>query len=130
MVRASDLWVLCVFYCHIQVFTTTEPLMTCVTHAGYYAYWLLRLEVVVRHVQIIALVQSSSLYNLKKCYVCHAGWESADVWRFDTSTRRWERVTDYQTAVQPSARERHVMVSVGMDLWMHGGWTSPGEGDS
>jgi hypothetical protein len=61
--------------------------------------------------------------------------KSAELWRFCTSTRGWERVD--RTSVNgtgPSARSGHVMTSVGLDLWMHGGRTGSGhvsgEGDS
>ncbi len=59
----------------------------------------------------------------------HAGY-SAELWRFSTSTRVWERAD--RTAANgagPSARYHHVMTSVGLDLWVHGGLTSSGEGD-
>ena len=49
---------------------------------------------------------------------------STDLWRFDTSTRRWQRV-DNNTSTNgtgPSARYGHVMTSVGVDLWLHGGF--------
>jgi hypothetical protein len=64
--------------------------------------------------------------------VPHAG-RSAELWRFSTSTRGWER--DDSTAANgagPSARGFHVMTSVGLDLWVHGGWTGSahGEGDA
>ena len=55
--------------------------------------------------------------------VPHAGF-SAELWRFSTSTRGWELVDS--TAVNgagPCARSYHVMTSVGMDLWLHGGWS-------
>jgi hypothetical protein len=29
----------------------------------------------------------------------------------------------------PSLRKSHVMTSVGLDLWLHGGWAYPGDGD-
>ncbi len=48
------------------------------------------------------------------------------LWKFDTSTRRWQRV---ENGAGPGARRSHVMVSVGLDLWMHGGITNSGEGD-
>jgi hypothetical protein len=61
--------------------------------------------------------------------VSYAGLYSDDLWRFSTSTRDWERV-NYPG---PSGRERHVMTSVGLDLWVHGGSaggeTSEGESD-
>ena len=71
----------------------------------------------------------------------HAG-SSDEIWRFDTSTRAWERV-DNKTAngAGPSARHSHVMTSVGLDLWVLGGYgygeildsggdTDSGEGDT
>jgi hypothetical protein len=60
--------------------------------------------------------------------VPHAG-HSDELWRFSTSTRRWERANS--TAVNgagPSARSDHVMTSVGLDLWVHGGDAVTGEG--
>jgi hypothetical protein len=60
---------------------------------------------------------------------------SAELWRFSTSTRVWERA-DITAAngAGPSARSDHVMTSVGLDLWLHGGLTevhtNSGEGDS
>ena len=60
----------------------------------------------------------------------HAGSLSAEMWRFSTSTRVWERA-DITTAngAGPSTRFLHVMTSVGLDLWVHGGSTGSGEGD-
>ena len=56
---------------------------------------------------------------------------SDELWRFSTSTLGWERVD--RTAVNgtgPSGRSFHVMSSVGLDLWVHGGdLTDSGEGD-
>ena len=61
----------------------------------------------------------------------HAGSLSAEMWRFSTSTRVWERA-DITTAngAGPSTRFLHVMTSVGLDLWVHGGYTGSGEGDA
>jgi hypothetical protein len=61
--------------------------------------------------------------------VSHAG-SFADMWWFDTSTRGWEQV-DNKTAngVVPSARYHHVMTSVRLDLWLHGGKTDSGDSD-
>ncbi len=62
--------------------------------------------------------------------VPHAGC-SAELWRFSTSTIGWERVDS--TAVNgdgPRARGRHVMTSVGLDLWVDGGYLETGEGDA
>jgi hypothetical protein len=61
--------------------------------------------------------------------VSHADY-SDELWRFSTSTLGWERVDIKATnGTGPSAREYHVMSSVGLDLWVHGGETSSGEGD-
>jgi hypothetical protein len=63
-------------------------------------------------------------------YVPHAG-HSAELWRFSTSAHGWERAD--RTSVNgagPSGREGHVMTSVGLDLWVHGGETDLGEGDT
>ena len=55
---------------------------------------------------------------------------SAELWRFSTSTLGWERVdSTAANGAGPSARSCHVMTSVGLDLWVHGGWTETGEGD-
>jgi hypothetical protein len=55
---------------------------------------------------------------------------SAELWWFSTSTRVWERADITVTnGTGPSARRFHVMTSVGLDLWLHGGWTGSGEGD-
>jgi hypothetical protein len=59
-------------------------------------------------------------------YVTHTG-NDAELWRFDTHTRRWELV--HNTAangVGPTGRINHVMTSVGVDLWLHGGLTEGG----
>jgi hypothetical protein len=64
--------------------------------------------------------------------VPHAG-PSSELWRFSTSTRGWERVHNGAAdGTGPSARNRHVMTSVGLDLWVYGGLTETGphgEGD-
>jgi hypothetical protein len=52
--------------------------------------------------------------------------KSAELWRFDTSTRGWERVDTTVNGTAPSARDDHVMTSVGLDLWLHGGSTGSG----
>jgi len=43
---------------------------------------------------------------------------STDLWRFDTSTRGWELVK-VTNGTAPGGREKHVMTSVGRDLWLH-----------
>ncbi len=59
----------------------------------------------------------------------HAG-RSSEMWRFSTSTRGWERVDNTSSnGAGPSARSGHVMTSVGLELWVHGGYTDLGEGD-
>ena len=57
--------------------------------------------------------------------------DSAELWRFDTSTLRWETVnsTTANGAV-PSGRSGHVMTSVDRGLWLHGGRTASGQGDT
>jgi hypothetical protein len=52
---------------------------------------------------------------------------SAELWRFSTSSRVWE-LADSTAAngAGPSARDGHVMTSVGLDLWLHGGNTGTG----
>ncbi len=61
-------------------------------------------------------------------FVPHAD-RSAELWRFSTSTRGWERVNSTAAnGAGPSARYRHVMTSVGLDLWVHGGITGSGSG--
>ncbi len=62
--------------------------------------------------------------------VPHAG-DSAELWRFSTSTLVWERVeSTAANGAGPSARCGHVMTSVGLDLWVHGGSTETGECDA
>jgi len=62
--------------------------------------------------------------------VPHAGY-SAELWRFCTSTSVWERAdSTAANGAGPSGRSRHVMTSVGLDLWVHGGGTDSGEGDA
>ena len=56
---------------------------------------------------------------------------SAELWRFSTATRGWERVDSTAAAgAGPRARDSHVMTSVGLDLWVHGGLTDSNEGDA
>jgi hypothetical protein len=64
--------------------------------------------------------------------VPHAGdYYSTELWRFSTSTRVWERAdSTAANGAGPSARGYHVMTSVGLDLWVHGGDTDSGEGDT
>ncbi len=61
--------------------------------------------------------------------VSYAGF-SDELWRFSTSTFGWELVdSTVANGPGPSGRSHHVMSSVGLDLWVHGGGTSSGEGD-
>jgi hypothetical protein len=48
---------------------------------------------------------------------------STELWRFDTSTREWEgfQTNTVDNGAAPSVRAGHVMTSVGLDLWVHGG---------
>jgi hypothetical protein len=48
---------------------------------------------------------------------------SNELWRFDTSRRGWEQ-TITSTVPTGNGRSSHVMTSVGLNLWMHGGKTS------
>jgi hypothetical protein len=63
-------------------------------------------------------------------FMPHAGL-SAELWRFSTSTLVWERAdSTAANGAGPSARFHHVMTSVGLDLWVHGGYTGSGSGDA
>jgi hypothetical protein len=63
--------------------------------------------------------------------VPHAGL-SAELWRFSTSTRVWERAdSTAANGAGPSGRSSHVMTSVGLDLWVYGArYTYSSEGDA
>ena len=55
---------------------------------------------------------------------------SAELWRFSTSSRVWELANSTAAnGAVPSARDGHVMTSVGLDLWLYGGDTDSGERD-
>jgi hypothetical protein len=65
--------------------------------------------------------------------VPHPGFYSTELWRFDTRTRLWDRVDNtVSNGAVPSGRKDHVMTSVGLDLWLHGGQGDmySGEGDT
>jgi hypothetical protein len=67
--------------------------------------------------------------------VPHAGYSatapSAELWRFSTSSRVWELANSTAAnGAGPSARDSHIMTSVGLDLWLHGRITGTGEGDT
>jgi hypothetical protein len=71
----------------------------------------------------------SSLYNLKKFYVCNADadpWRF-NLWRFDTFTGGWTSVV--VNGAEPETVYSRV-TSVGLDLWQHGGFLYLGEGDA
>ncbi len=54
---------------------------------------------------------------------------SDELWRFSTSTCVWERVdSTAANGAGPSGRGGHVMTSVGLDLWVHGGYPFTGNG--
>jgi len=52
---------------------------------------------------------------------------SEEMWRFSTSTRVWKQVDTAANGAGPSARYYHVMTSVGLDLWVHGGSARSGD---
>ena len=59
-------------------------------------------------------------------------YPSSELWRFTTSTRVWELVDT--TVNDVGARVGHTMTSVGLDLYIHGGYAtksaSSGEGET
>ncbi len=55
---------------------------------------------------------------------------SDELWRLSLATLEWTKIGVASGGVRPSARARHTMTSVGLDLWVHGGYTNSGEGDS
>jgi hypothetical protein len=65
--------------------------------------------------------------------VTHSGlssWDSvsAELWRFNTSSRGWVLVDNTAANGEtPGTLVLHVMTSVGLDLWMHGGETVFGD---
>jgi hypothetical protein len=71
-------------------------------------------------------------HDLCTAYTGSSGlWRSSELWRFSTSTRGWDRADNTAAnGTGPSARSGHVMTSVGLDLWVHGGYTETGEGDT
>jgi hypothetical protein len=54
---------------------------------------------------------------------------SDELWRLSLATLEWTSMVVVNGA-RPSPREGHVMTSVGLDLWVHGGLTDSGEGDT
>ncbi len=58
-------------------------------------------------------------------------FKSSELWRFSTSSRVWELANSTAAnGAGPSARYSNVMTSVGLDLWLHGGETDAGEGET
>ncbi len=55
--------------------------------------------------------------------------DDAELWTLSLATLEWTSIEIEKGGARPSAREGHVMTSVGMDLWVHGGDTDSGEGD-
>jgi hypothetical protein len=120
-------------------------LMTCVPHAGHSAeLWRLctsthvweRADSTVTNGTVPSARFSHVMTSVGQDLWVHGGYTltggSTEMWWFSTSTRVWERADS--TAVDgagPSASTGHVMTSVGVDLWVHGGQTDySGEGDS
>ncbi len=60
--------------------------------------------------------------------VSHAVFDEK-MWRLCLTTLEWTSIEVSPDGALPSARFGHVMTSVGLDLWMYGGW-GVGEGDS
>ncbi len=60
---------------------------------------------------------------------CRVG-RTNDLWRLSLATLDWTSIEVAPGGSGPSARQRHVMTSVGLDLWLHGGDTETGEGDA
>ena len=54
---------------------------------------------------------------------------SDELWRLSLKTLEWTRIEVKSDRPRPSPRFGHVMSSVGLDLWVHGGVTGSGEGD-
>ena len=54
---------------------------------------------------------------------------SDEVWRLSLATLEWTSI-EVPLGAGPSARDSHVMTSVGLDLWVHGGYTEIGAGDT
>ena len=46
-----------------------------------------------------------------------------DLWRYSTLSASWQRISGIDGGVRPSGRSFHVMVAVGSELYLHGGWT-------
>jgi hypothetical protein len=55
--------------------------------------------------------------------------DDKELWTLSLTTLEWTSIEVQTGGARPSGREGHVMTSVGLDLWVHGGYTSSGEGD-
>jgi hypothetical protein len=67
--------------------------------------------------------------RLMTCVPHAALGRSDELWRFSTSTCVWEQVdSTAANGAGPSGRGGHVMTSVGLDLWVHGGYHFTGNG--
>jgi hypothetical protein len=63
-------------------------------------------------------------------FVSYSGG-ATELWRFDTSTLGWERVVNTTAnGVGPSGRNSHVMTSIGLHLWLYGGYADRVYGES
>ena len=54
---------------------------------------------------------------------------SDELWRLSLATLEWTSI-EVPLGARPGGRYSHVMTSVGLDLWVHGGYTDSGEGDT
>ena len=54
---------------------------------------------------------------------------SNDLWRLSLATLEWTSIEVAPGGASPRGRVSHVMTSVGLDLWLHGGSTDSGDGD-
>jgi hypothetical protein len=69
--------------------------------------------------------------RLMTCVPHAALGRSDELWRFSTSTCVWEQVdSTAANGAGPSGRGGHVMTSVGLDLWVHGGYHFTGNGST
>ncbi len=61
------------------------------------------------------------------CVWIQAGF-SKDLWRLSLTTLEWTSIEVSPGGAGPSGRYGHVMTSIGLYLWLHGGVTGSGEG--
>ncbi len=81
-------------------------------------------------------MQCLGAFSRGVCFVCtdcdlgvtRADDVSDELWRLCLSTLEWTLVKVPTGGASPSGRSNHVMTSVGLDLWVHGGNTESGEG--